>query len=93
MAADDVIDEQAMSPIGPKRTRRSASAAAAFGGKAAAPQAGHATIHGSDYPTVVCPLRSACKLIEVILLWPNIGSACIVLLLLANPTEIPNSFK
>jgi hypothetical protein len=33
MAADDVIDEQAMSPIGPRRTRWSATAAA-FGGKA-----------------------------------------------------------
>jgi hypothetical protein len=34
MAADDVIDEQAMSPIGPKRTRSPSALMSAFGDKA-----------------------------------------------------------
>jgi hypothetical protein len=35
MAAGDVIDEQAMSPIGPKRTRCPAPFVSVYGGKAA----------------------------------------------------------
>ena len=37
MAADDVIDEQAMSPIGPKRTRHPSDFKSVIGGNADAP--------------------------------------------------------